>query len=200
MCPGALGAATGGTLGVIRNQSPVVLSVNMGINLTVASLAFYSTREYIVSPLLLSSGATASHVRRMEALSEKQRGKLPESVAGPGSYGQIRVERVLDSGLAGALNAGTLSGLFRESRRLLQQYVLPRRALDSYQYRRSSNDCACRIHRRVDHHGASVRSERGACYSLEAISSKTGATRSCFPTDIILARGRSGGRTPRRRG
>lgn len=125
MVPGALGAATGGTLGVIRNQSPVVLSVNMGINLTVASLAFYSTREYIVSPLLLSSGATASHVRRMATLSEKQRGKLPEEAAGPGSYGQIRTERVLDSGLAGALSAGVLSGMFRGSEAVLQHEVLP---------------------------------------------------------------------------
>lgn len=87
-------------------------------------------REYVVSPLLLYTGATASHSRRYRdlnpnpnqnqnhrnnlddvgdtmILSEKQMGKLPE---GPEErYRDIRTNRLLDSALAGVLAGGSLS-------------------------------------------------------------------------------------------
>ncbi|WVF69242.1 hypothetical protein IAT40_004018 [Kwoniella sp. CBS 6097] len=129
---GALGALTGASIGVVRNQNPFALSINMTINLSVAGLTFFSIREYLVSPLLLSIDLTPSHTRRYNDLlhlSEKQFGKLPstsiptttttttttssQSQSQSRSLTEVRLDRVADSALAGALTGGILSAAFR---------------------------------------------------------------------------------------
>ncbi|WVQ96744.1 hypothetical protein IAU59_003851 [Kwoniella sp. CBS 9459] len=114
---GALGALTGASIGVVRNQNPFALSINMTINLSIAGLTFFSIREYLVSPLLLSIDLTPSHTRRYNdllSLSEKQLGKLPShSHSHSQSLTEVRVDRVADSALAGALTGGVLSAAFR---------------------------------------------------------------------------------------
>jgi hypothetical protein len=67
----------------------------------VAGLAFFGTREYLVSPVLVGLGATKGHVRRA-------RGDADAAIS------SVRTERVLDSGIAGALAGGGLSFGLRE--------------------------------------------------------------------------------------
>ncbi|WVQ65863.1 uncharacterized protein L199_004041 [Kwoniella botswanensis] len=110
---GTVGAITGASIGVIQSKNPFALSINMTINLSIAGLTFFSIREYLVSPLLLSIELTPSHSRRLSllqhgegGLSEVQRGKLP-------SLSEVRWDRVSDSAIAGGLTGGVLSAAFR---------------------------------------------------------------------------------------
>ena len=68
------------------------------------------SREYIVSPILLTLGATTSHERRYDELSAKQRGKLPARLP---TLSEVRNDRVLDSALAAAVSFGGWSLLIR---------------------------------------------------------------------------------------
>ncbi|WWD18406.1 hypothetical protein CI109_102856 [Kwoniella shandongensis] len=117
---GTLGAITGASIGVVQSKNPFALSINMTINLSIASLTFFGLREYIISPFLLSIEATPSHTRRLrdlQRLSSKQLGKLPatgvtEDESAP-SLMEVRTDRLLDSALAGGLTGGVLSSAFR---------------------------------------------------------------------------------------
>ncbi|OWZ57632.1 hypothetical protein C349_03070 [Cryptococcus neoformans var. grubii Br795] len=111
LATGTFGAITGASIGALQSKNPYTLGTNMTINMSIAGLAFFTVREYLVSPLLLIIEATPSHSRRLLELqlSEKQRSKLPQVV----SIGQMRTDRVLDSALAGALTGGALSAAFR---------------------------------------------------------------------------------------
>ncbi|OWZ46740.1 hypothetical protein C356_02930 [Cryptococcus neoformans c45] len=111
LATGAFGAITGASIGALQSKNPYTLGTNMTINMSIAGLAFFTVREYLVSPLLLIIEATPSHSRRLLELqlSERQRSKLPQVV----SIGQMRTDRVLDSALAGALTGGVLSAAFR---------------------------------------------------------------------------------------
>ncbi|KAK4684708.1 hypothetical protein P7C73_g5463, partial [Tremellales sp. Uapishka_1] len=110
-----IGALSGGTLGVIRAQNPFQIAINMGINCGVAGLSFFGIREYLVSPLLLSIGATAAHRRRAEVLSWNQFGKLPElgEADDNGGIDAVRWNRMWDSALSGGLAGAALSGGLR---------------------------------------------------------------------------------------
>ncbi|WVR06280.1 hypothetical protein IAU60_003310 [Kwoniella sp. DSM 27419] len=115
---GTLGAITGASIGVVQTKNPFALSINMTINLSIASLTFFSIREYLVSPLLLSIDLTPSHKRRYNQLAEasglslKQLGKLP-AVDSAQSLTEVRLDRLVDSALAGGLTGGALSAGFR---------------------------------------------------------------------------------------
>ncbi|WWC70683.1 uncharacterized protein I206_104634 [Kwoniella pini CBS 10737] len=113
---GTLGAITGASIGVFQSKNPFALSINMTINLSIAGLTFFSIREYIVSPLLLSIEITPSHTKRLKALklenlSDVQIGKLPESDLE--NLSEVRWNRLLDSSIAGGLTGGILSAAFR---------------------------------------------------------------------------------------
>jgi hypothetical protein len=123
-----MGAVSGAAMGVIRSADPFKPSVSMGINTGIVGVTFFGgsrlpanadpprgLREYLVSPLLLSSLATSSYARRLEELSDKQRGKLPASPLGSHSISEIRTERLVDSAVAGGLTGGILSGGLRVS-------------------------------------------------------------------------------------
>ncbi|ADV21777.1 hypothetical protein I305_01820 [Cryptococcus gattii E566] len=111
LATGTFGAVTGASIGALQSKNPYTLGTNMAINMSIAGLAFFTVREYLVSPFLLIIEATPSHSRRLMEiqLSEKQRSKLPQVT----SIGQVRTDRVLDSALAGALTGGVLSATFR---------------------------------------------------------------------------------------
>lgn len=101
---GAAGGLTGATIGYVKNIHPMKLGVHMSINCSIASLAFFGTREYLVSPILLGLGATPAHARRAAIL----RGDT-DALAENQSMMDVRLERVLDSAIAGALSGGALS-------------------------------------------------------------------------------------------
>ncbi|GMK58246.1 hypothetical protein CspeluHIS016_0502780 [Cutaneotrichosporon spelunceum] len=105
------GAGAGGTLGWARKQNPFQLGVNMGINCGIASLFFLGAREYLVSPILLGVHATPEHARRAE--------ELETGVAEPQSISDIRLNRLLDSAIAGAAAGGGLSTFTRGPRTLI---------------------------------------------------------------------------------
>ncbi|WVO19168.1 uncharacterized protein IAS62_000446 [Cryptococcus decagattii] len=111
LATGTFGAVTGASIGALQSKNPYTLGTNMAINMSIAGLAFFTVREYLVSPFLLIIEATPSHSRRLMEiqLSDKQRSKLPQVT----SIGQVRTDRVLDSALAGALTGGLLSATFR---------------------------------------------------------------------------------------
>nr|XP_019045730.1 hypothetical protein I302_06121 [Kwoniella bestiolae CBS 10118]OCF24660.1 hypothetical protein I302_06121 [Kwoniella bestiolae CBS 10118] len=116
LATGTLGAITGASIGVIQTKNPFALSINMTINLSIAGLTFFSIREYLVSPLLLSLELTPSHSRRLSKLKEQglsavQRGKLP--AAPIPSLSEVRWDRLSDSAIAGGLTGGVLSAAFR---------------------------------------------------------------------------------------
>jgi hypothetical protein len=71
-------------------------------------------REYLVSPALIL----------MRPMSDKARGKLPETQMA--SLTDVRLERVLDSAVAGVLAGGTLSGFLRKSIFILELPVYAR--------------------------------------------------------------------------
>ncbi|KAK8858517.1 hypothetical protein IAR55_002744 [Kwoniella newhampshirensis] len=120
---GTIGAITGASIGVVQSKNPFALSINMTINLSIASLTFFGLREYVISPILLSIQPTLSHTRRLQnvqQLSSKQLGKLPESnndsvddALPPASLLEVRTDRLLDSALAGGMTGGVLSAAFR---------------------------------------------------------------------------------------
>lgn len=107
LASGAGGGLVGATIGYAKQLYPLQMGVNMSINCSVASLAFFGTREYLVSPILLGMKATPSHERRAAIL----RG---EDVLENQSIRDVRLERVLDSAIAGAVSGGGLSLLARE--------------------------------------------------------------------------------------
>jgi hypothetical protein len=63
-------------------------------------------REYLVSPALF--------LLRQDSMSSKALGKLPEGTT-LHTLSDVRLERVLDSAVAGVLAGGTLSGFLRMS-------------------------------------------------------------------------------------
>ncbi|KAL1412951.1 hypothetical protein Q8F55_000700 [Vanrija albida] len=112
---GAMGAFVGACIGVVQRQNPFLLGTNMAINSGIGGLAFFSTREYLVSPALLALGATPSHVRRLGEL-EAQCAGVPYPAP---TIAEVRTERLLDSGLSGALSGGGLSAAIRGPRTLV---------------------------------------------------------------------------------
>ncbi|WWC88753.1 uncharacterized protein L201_003666 [Kwoniella dendrophila CBS 6074] len=119
LATGTLGAITGASIGVVQSKNPFALSINMTINLSIAGLTFFSIREYLVSPLLLSIELTPSHTRRLNQLrnqselSENQKGKLPISDDHTPSLSEVRWDRLSDSAISGGLTGGVLSAAFR---------------------------------------------------------------------------------------
>ncbi|BEI82431.1 hypothetical protein CcaverHIS002_0302990 [Cutaneotrichosporon cavernicola] len=105
------GAGAGGTLGWARKQNPFQLGVNMGINCGIVSLFFFGTREYLVSPILLGVCATPAHARRAE--------ELETGITEPQSISDVRMNRILDSAIAGAAAGGGLSTFIRGPRTLI---------------------------------------------------------------------------------
>ncbi|TXT13509.1 hypothetical protein VHUM_00876 [Vanrija humicola] len=111
----AMGAFTGACIGVVQRQNPFLLGANMAVNSGIGGLAFFATREYVVSPALLAVGDTPGHVRRRAALDDERRGVVPPAP----SIAEVRTERLLDSGIAGALSGGGLSAAMRGPKTLL---------------------------------------------------------------------------------
>ncbi|CAK9783476.1 hypothetical protein CC85DRAFT_329651 [Cutaneotrichosporon oleaginosum] len=110
------GAGAGGTLGWARRQNPFQLGVNMGINFGVASLFFFGTREYLVSPILLGARATRAHARRADELDARLAARPSEQ---PTTLWDVRTDRLLDSAVAAAAAGGALSAFTRGPRTLL---------------------------------------------------------------------------------
>lgn len=92
---GVLGVASGATYGLVKRIDPFPPAVSMGTNFFVGGLAFFGTREYLVSPIIRG-------IRQQE-------GYEPS-----GSLWDIRTQRVLDSAVSAGLSGGVLSLMFRE--------------------------------------------------------------------------------------
>ena len=126
---GLVGAALGGTAGVVRSINPVQLAGNTGLRWFVMSTAFFGgsmldevfvgwnietdgdriisgLREYIVSPILTASQATRFHAyHRAEALGIPYPTHL--------TIKDLRTARLLDGALSGALG-GPMLVIFQE--------------------------------------------------------------------------------------
>ena len=78
------------------------------------ALCFFSAREYLVSPVLLSTGATRRHAQRLEDFINARSGKVSaEDSAANLSLSDIRHDRVLDTTLTAILAYGTYAGFTR---------------------------------------------------------------------------------------
>lgn len=94
---GALGVASGATYGLVKRIDPFPPAVSMGTNFFIGGLAFFGTREYLVSPIIKGL--------------RQQEGYEPT-----GTLWDVRTQRVLDSAISAGLSGGILSLLFREFR------------------------------------------------------------------------------------
>jgi len=136
---GISGTAIGAGAGLANNINPLAAGIQMGGRWFVVASAFFGksslrepaqheqvlragSREYVVSPILLTLGATSSHERRYDELSAKQRGKLPARLP---TLNEVRNDRVLDSALAAGLSFGGWSLLIRSSFPALLPFITP---------------------------------------------------------------------------
>lgn len=95
LAAGVLGVASGATYGLVKRIDPFPPAVSMGTNFFVGGLAFFGTREYLVSPIIKGLRA--------------QEGHEPS-----GGLWDVRTHRVPDSAISAGLAGGVLSLLFRK--------------------------------------------------------------------------------------
>ncbi|KIJ69335.1 hypothetical protein HYDPIDRAFT_24179 [Hydnomerulius pinastri MD-312] len=105
--PPSICGATAGLYGAFKQLPPGNLFLYSAVNGGIAAATFFSIREYIVGPALVLTHPGKQYQLRRERLIEVARGSVPETPSL--SWNDIRVSRLLDSGISGALAGGILN-------------------------------------------------------------------------------------------
>ncbi|KZT26382.1 hypothetical protein NEOLEDRAFT_1132430, partial [Neolentinus lepideus HHB14362 ss-1] len=103
-----------GLYGAFKGLSqPGLLAGTAAFNSGVAGAVFFSVREYVVSPLLLSSITSEQYERRRREIEarhlEKETGKSVSPAREHLSWSEMRVHKLLDTTVSGAFTGGLLN-------------------------------------------------------------------------------------------
>ncbi|KDQ12249.1 hypothetical protein BOTBODRAFT_419197 [Botryobasidium botryosum FD-172 SS1] len=98
----AVCAVSGACYGFLKRQSPALMAMASTVNCGIAGLTFFGLREYIVSPVLVSTLSTQQYVRRRDQFA----GLTPRA---PITWGEIRSEKLIDTAIASGLAGGALN-------------------------------------------------------------------------------------------
>lgn len=121
--------------GTVKGHNLFVLASSTSLNSGIAAATFFSThifyyngmpysthrsgcREYIVSPILLSTMSSGQFLRRSRELEERiddKKGKLPQRTPEPLSWSEMRMYKLPDTAASGALAGGVLNAWKRMS-------------------------------------------------------------------------------------
>ncbi|EKM55194.1 uncharacterized protein PHACADRAFT_195221 [Phanerochaete carnosa HHB-10118-sp] len=93
--------------GAYKGYNIYTLATATAVNSGIAGATFFSFREYIVSPLLLSALSSGQFLRRRQELEDKK-GKQPERNEKL-SWSHMRLHKLPDTALSGALTGGVLN-------------------------------------------------------------------------------------------
>ncbi|CAE6351551.1 unnamed protein product [Rhizoctonia solani] len=107
----SVGALSGAVYAFFKSQSPSLMGFAAGINSGIAGLAFFAVREYAVSPALVLSLDTPQYARRRAQLgiTPKKFNDLKYVHDHEDELAVIRRDRLLDTGIAGAIAGGGLN-------------------------------------------------------------------------------------------
>ncbi|KAJ1301113.1 hypothetical protein OPQ81_003528 [Rhizoctonia solani] len=107
-CAGALGGAI---YALFKSQSPSLMGFAAGINSGIAGLTFFAIREYAVSPALVLSLDSPQYARRRAQLgiTSNKFNDLKYTHDHQDELAIIRQNRLLDTGVAGAIAGGGLN-------------------------------------------------------------------------------------------
>ncbi|ELU39630.1 hypothetical protein AG1IA_06338 [Rhizoctonia solani AG-1 IA] len=105
------GALSGAVYALFKSQSPALMGFAAGINSGIAGLTFFALREYVVSPALVLSLDTSQYAQRRARLgiTSKQFNDLKYAHEHQDELAMIRRDRLLDTGVAGAIAGGGLN-------------------------------------------------------------------------------------------
>ncbi|GJE90787.1 hypothetical protein PsYK624_069310 [Phanerochaete sordida] len=100
-------AFLGSVYGAYKGYNVYNISTATALNSAIAGATFFSFREYIVGPLLLSALSSGQFLRRRQEIEDKK-GKKPER-SEPLSWSEMRLHKLPDTALSGALSGGVLN-------------------------------------------------------------------------------------------
>ncbi|KAH7337622.1 hypothetical protein B0J17DRAFT_663643 [Rhizoctonia solani] len=105
------GALSGAVYALFKSQSPSLMGFAAGINSGIAGLTFFAIREYAVSPALVLSLDTPQYARRRTQLgiTSNKFNDLKYTHDHTDELSIIRQDRLVDTGVAGALAGGGLN-------------------------------------------------------------------------------------------
>ncbi|KIJ17464.1 hypothetical protein PAXINDRAFT_162321 [Paxillus involutus ATCC 200175] len=113
----SLCGVTAGLYGAFKQRSPGNLFLLSAVNSGIAAATFFSLREYIVGPALVLTLPGKQYRLRRHRLIYAAGG--PTHDEPPLSWADIRISRLLDSGISGALAGGILNTWKRGRRGLV---------------------------------------------------------------------------------
>ncbi|CAE6483904.1 unnamed protein product [Rhizoctonia solani] len=115
------GALSGAVYALFKSQSPALMGFAAGINSGIAGLTFFALREYVVSPALVLSLDTSQYAQRRARLgiTSKQFNDLKYAHEHQDELAMIRRDRLLDTGVAGAIAGGGLNFWRRGARAIV---------------------------------------------------------------------------------
>ncbi|WVQ80510.1 hypothetical protein IAT38_002615 [Cryptococcus sp. DSM 104549] len=110
---GVVGVVIGSGMAMRQGKVSIEAGGQVAFNMASLGLSFWAFREYIVSPILTGMEVTAGHSRRMRDFERIARGEIDELPTIAPTMSEVRTDRLLDSGIAGALAGAVMSGAVR---------------------------------------------------------------------------------------
>ncbi|RDB22273.1 hypothetical protein Hypma_010602 [Hypsizygus marmoreus] len=93
-----------------RNPRYGFIAAAAAINSGVTAVTFFGIREYLISPLLVSTLPWPQYVRRRRELGINDASDDSSSALGPPTWSDLRQHKTLDTGISGVLAGGALRG------------------------------------------------------------------------------------------
>ncbi|KAG8217562.1 hypothetical protein J3R82DRAFT_5713 [Butyriboletus roseoflavus] len=104
----SLGGVAGGFYGGFKHGAPTKFLLYSAVNSGIVAATFFSIREYVISPVLVSMLPGSQYQLRRQRLSLSVGQPMSEEAAFL-SWADIRTSRLLDSGVSGGLAGGILN-------------------------------------------------------------------------------------------
>ncbi|KAF8334257.1 uncharacterized protein EI90DRAFT_3153571 [Cantharellus anzutake] len=126
----AVGFISGGVYGLsVRGINPILTAASMGLNFGIVGLGFFCVREWLVSPILVSTLGWEEYARRGHSTTSGHLSPPPSP-----SLRKMRTEGLLDTALAGACTGAALNSMRRGIRGLIPGAVTVSLAFSGVQY------------------------------------------------------------------
>jgi hypothetical protein len=123
--------------------SPATYAVSTAMNSAIASATFFTLREYVISPFLLSTIEGGQYERRRRALEFSKSGlPISDHYSMPSDARGIKL---LDTAISGGITGAVLNSWKRESMDVVVHcsYVLNSRLLRTHEWYRSRSNYGC---------------------------------------------------------
>lgn len=105
--PAGTTAFIGSVYGAFKGYNVYTIATATALNTAIASATFFSIREYVVSPLLLSGVSSGQFLRRRQEIEDKKGKNLERSETL--SWSEMRLHKLPDTALSSALSGGILN-------------------------------------------------------------------------------------------